>query len=544
MSTPNKDILNDSNDEDQNIKVYENDDAYMFGDDNSNDNEITPNEELNENELQKSQNSNSEKDTELNIKNKQNLEDNTIRNQQNENKIEEKKTNNEIKKNNITPNKNINNNLNEENYENENEENENEENENSNEQNEEVESDGIPLITLNYISICQCCKNPFNSTINIPYLFKCGHFFCKKCIEEQFTDEEGIKCPNDGLIAYSIKELKLLNNLITDKYVESNTQREGLLNNNMCEIHHGQKLTHYIEDTKELICVYCAFSRFKKNPKCEIKEIKEKFVDINNDIDNVIEDNQHNVEMIQGALKNIKKNKENEEKRVNTFFEQIMNFLKNKKLEIMNQIDSLFTENARKLSQKLEIFSGKIEQSENLKNAIDEYNTNPNINFLEILDNYNKLIKESTDSNKLNIQLQEYRFNHDDESKMLKYINNFGDLKVVTKIFSFNGGKDNEIQFTNYTSSNNNKVNMSQTNEMLNNSDFNNISNVGMNNTFDYKGNISQNGREKGRLFTNNILPKNISNNKYSYSKPMTPGDYRTDYMGNDYKSFKNFNFK
>ena len=213
MSTPNKDILNDSNDEDQNIKVYENDDAYMFGDDNSNDNEITPNEELNENELQKSQNSNSEKDTELNIKNKQNLEDNTIRNQQNENNKEEKKINNQIKKNNITPNNNIKNNLNEENYENENEENENEENENSQEQNEEGESDGIPLITLNYISICQCCKNPFNSTINIPYLFKCGHFFCKKCIEEQFTDEEGIKCPNDGLILL----INMLNQILKEK---------------------------------------------------------------------------------------------------------------------------------------------------------------------------------------------------------------------------------------------------------------------------------------------------------------------------------------
>ena len=536
MSEQKNNFINNSNEDEKNIKVYENDEAYMFGDNNSNENSNQNEDEvINENDLKENNKIIKKNDNNLNqIKEKITPE----------NIKEEKKTNNEIKKNNITPNKNINNNLNEENYENENEENENEENENSNEQNEEVESDGIPLITLNYISICQCCKNPFNSTINIPYLFKCGHFFCKKCIEEQFTDEEGIKCPNDGLIAYSIKELKLLNNLITDKYVESNTQREGLLNNNMCEIHHGQKLTHYIEDTKELICVYCAFSRFKKNPKCEIKEIKEKFVDINNDIDNVIEDNQHNVEMIQGALKNIKKNKEIEDKRVNSFFEQIMNYLKNKKMEIMNQIDSLFTENARKLSQKLEIFSGKIEQSENLKNAIDEYNTNPNINFLEILDNYNKLIKESTDSNKLNIQLQEYRFNHDDESKMLKYINNFGDLKVVTKIFSFNGGKDNEIQFTNYTSSNNNKVNMSQTNEILNNSDFNNISNVGMNNTFDYKGNISQNGREKGRLFTNNILPKNISNNKYSYSKPMTPGDYRTDYMGNDYKSFKNFNFK
>ena len=543
MSNPNKDLLNDSNEEDQNIKVYENDDAYMFGDDNSNDNEITPNEEINENELHKSQNSNSGKDTELNIKNQKNIEDDTIRNQQNKNIIEE--TNKQIKKNNITPNNNINNNLNEDNYENE--ENENEDNENSQEQNEEGESDGIPLITLNYISICQCCKNPFNSTINIPYLFKCGHFFCKKCIEEQFTDEEGIKCPNDGLVAYSIKELKLLNNLITDKYVESNTQREGFLNNgNLCEIHKGQKLTHYIEDTKELICVYCAFSRFKKNPKSEIKEIKEKFVDINNDVDIVIEDNQHNVEMIQGALKNIKKNKETEEKRVNNFFDQIMNFLKNKKYEIMSQIDSLFTENARKLSQKLEIFSGKIEQSENLKNAIEEYNQNSNITFLEILDNYNKLAKDPNDTNKLNIQLQEYRFNHDDESKMLKYINNFGDLKVVPKLFSFNGGKENEIQFTNFTSSNNNnnKINLSQTNEMLNNSDFNNMSNVGINNTFDFKGNISQNGREKGRLFSNTQLPKNISNNKYSYSKPMTPGDYRTDYMGNDFKSFKNFNFK
>jgi hypothetical protein len=545
MSNPNKDLLNDSNEEDQNIKVYENDDAYMFGDDNSNDNEITPNEEINENELHKSQNSNSEKDTELNIKNQKNIEDDTIRNQQNKNIIEE--TNKQIKKNNITPNNNINNNLNEDNYENEENENENEENENSQEQNEEGESDGIPLITLNYISICQCCKNPFNSTINIPYLFKCGHFFCKKCIEEQFTDEEGIKCPNDGLVAYSIKELKLLNNLITDKYVESNTQREGFLNNsNLCEIHKGQKLTHYIEDTKELICVYCAFSRFKKNPKSEIKEIKEKFVDINNDIDIVIEDNQHNVEMIQGALKNIKKNKETEEKRVNNFFDQIMNFLKNKKYEIMSQIDSLFTENARKLSQKLEIFSGKIEQSENLKNAIEEYNQNSNITFLEILDNYNKLAKDPNDTNKLNIQLQEYRFNHDDESKMIKYINNFGDLKVVPKLFSFNGGKENEIQFTNFTSSNNNnnKINLSQTNEILNNSDFNNMSNVGINNTFDFKGNISQNGREKGRLFSNTQLPKNISNNKYSYSKPMTPGDYRTDYMGNDFKSFKNFNFK
>ena len=518
MTEKNNNYLNDSNEEDKNIKVYENDEAYMFGDNNSNDN-LTPNEEiLNENDL--NQNNQINENNELNpIQEKispESNQDNTIRNQQtNNNNNNNNNINNNINNNNNNNNINNNNDNNiENNYEGEEEEDE--------QGNEEGEHDGIPLITLNYISICQCCKNQFNSTINIPYLFKCGHFFCKKCIEEQFTDEEGIKCPNDGLVAYSIKELKLLNNLITDKYVESNTQREGFLNNsNLCEIHKGQKLTHYIEDTKELICVYCAFSRFKKNPKSEIKEIKEKFVDINNDIDIVIEDNQHNVEMIQGALKNIKKNKETEEKRINNFFEQIINFLKNKKMEIMNQIDSLFTENARKLSQKLEIFSNKIEQSENLKNIIDEYSNNANINFLEILDIYNKITRDSNDPNKINIQLQEYRFNHDDESKMIKYINNFGDLKVVSKLFSFNGGKEQDLVFTN----NNNKLNnnISQQNELLSNSDFNNISNL---NNFD-------NGREKGRL--NNQISKN------KIYKPLNHNDYMNQNI--DYKSFKNFTF-
>ena len=75
-----------------------------------------------------------------------------------------------------------------------------------------------------------------------------------------------------------------------------------------CDVHKGQKLTHYIEDTKELICVYGAFARFKKNPKTEIKEIKDKCNEINAELSSIIEDNQHNVEMIQNALKDIKKN--------------------------------------------------------------------------------------------------------------------------------------------------------------------------------------------------------------------------------------------
>ena len=74
-------------------------------------------------------------------------------------------------------------------------------NKNDNEEENESNDSSVPLVTLNFLSICQCCKNPFNSIENIPFLFKCGHFFCKKCILEQFSDDEGIKCPNDGLVA-------------------------------------------------------------------------------------------------------------------------------------------------------------------------------------------------------------------------------------------------------------------------------------------------------------------------------------------------------
>ena len=251
------------------------------------------------------------------------------------------------------------------------------------------EEENIPLVTLKFISICQYCKNSFNSTIHLPYLLKCGHFFCLKCIKEHFTDEEGIKCPNDGLVALSIKELKILNNLITDKNVPS--QRGGedndeningidnnrkINDNNCCTIHKGQKLTHIITETKQLVCVYCAFDLVRKNPKCEVKEIKEKFDEFVAEAEKVINLNQNNIKVIQNSLKDIKKNKENEEKNINMYFDNISKYLNNKKNEYLSQIDSIFTDNAQKLSKKLDIFSQQIEQGESLKGLIDNYEQN------------------------------------------------------------------------------------------------------------------------------------------------------------------------
>lgn len=314
---------------DENFQVYDNDDAYLFGDllennyngfsqdkNNTNDNlninnntnkssnkEILNNfdsniinEQPNEKENIYNKNMNNVNNKNINIQNitfnkKYSLNDigSDIDNENNSFKNSQKmKENNEI----IQTNKISNNNI-------------EIENEDSNESN-------IPLVTLNFLSICQCCKEPFNSKDCIPYLFRCGHFFCKKCIMENFIDEQGIKCPNDGLVAKSISELKILNNFITDKNM---TQRTSNAVEMYCDYHKGQRLTHYVEETKELICIYCAFEKFKQNPNWKIKEINDKFKEIEHEIDIIMDESQHNITLIKNILVEIKKNKEIEEKK-------------------------------------------------------------------------------------------------------------------------------------------------------------------------------------------------------------------------------------
>lgn len=74
------------------------------------------------------------------------------------------------------------------------------------------------ILTITSISICQNCKESFNTKINMPYLFKCGHFFCKNCIVTKFVDNNKmIKCPEDETKVNSLQELKLLNNLIANE---------------------------------------------------------------------------------------------------------------------------------------------------------------------------------------------------------------------------------------------------------------------------------------------------------------------------------------
>ena len=565
--------------DDGSVNIYD-DNAYMFGDEPSGNNSEEHNElkDINQNnyintteedneginnsenkesckkyiekELQNNNSKNNDQEISKDLIQNEKMNVNINNLPKEENKIQQKITieqnntdENEIKESEINKMENMN-----QNYEyEENEVGEEEENMENGEMEEEIEGEGegevegeeenIPLVTLKFISICQYCKNSFKSTIHIPYLLKCGHFFCEKCIKEHFTDEEGIKCPNDGLVALSIKELKILNNLITDRNIptqrdqkendiEENENINGINNNlklnenNYCKIHKGQKLTHIITENKQLICIYCAFDLVRKNPNCEIKEIKEKFDELENEAEKLINLNQNNIKIIQDSLNDIKKNKEIEEKNINIYFENISKYLNNKKNEYLSQIDSIFTDNAKKLSQKLEIFSEQIEQGELLKVLINNYEqTN---NFDEILETYFKLKTYKTNEQENHINLQEYKFSHDDETKIMKYINNFGDIKTVNKCVLFQNWKKDLFNLKN--SRNQTSTNIEPKKNYFNFNSSPAITNLTNNNknSFRLSNNLMDNQELQSEIKFNNINNasenRKISNSNYNFN--------------------------
>jgi len=572
--------------EEGSINVFD-DNAYMFGDDPSGNNleeqnEINDDNQIEQKELENNnkeifENNENENDEINNMESKDSLRkyleqqmkydqiqsnDNKINNNENslpnklsqneENiskKIQNSKGENDIKtkKENPPPDTHmdgeiLNPNQNEQNEEFEGEEQENyagEEEEVENGELEDIEGEAegenedneenIPLVTLKFI-----------------YLLKCGHFFCLKCIKENFTDEEGIKCPNDGLVALSVKELKLLNNLITDKSISSQRDIKDIQDNlnsininngietkekidikNTCKIHKGYKLTHIITETKQLVCVFCAFDIVRKDPKCEVKEIKEKFDELILDAEKVINLNHNNIKIIQDSLKDIKKNKETEEKNINSYFDHIFKYLNTKKGEYLSQVDSFFTDNTKKLKQKLEIFSEQIEQAESLKALIDNYDTNNN--FDEIMETYIKLdTLKKTEKDNCQINLQEYKFSHDDETKIMKYINNFGDIKTINKnIYFQNGQKD---IFNLKVSSNVAPIVEEQKKNFFN---FNTNPALITNST---------NNKNSARL-TNNSLENQEMENEMNYNNNSNISNHTNNKKHNNFNNNYNFNF-
>ena len=341
------------------------------------------------------------------------------------------------------------------------------------EESQETEEE-LPLITLNFISVCQCCKNKFDKRNHIPYLLKCGHFFCLNCINQYFTDKTGIVCPSDGPVAKSINDLKLLKYLIFNSksktkkdskniiqipknndyekidyynYMKRNLQNyDSDINNNIntrnnkCHIHKNQKLTHIICDTNEIICVHCAFEMLKLNPTLQIKELKEKYNELSDFIDNIMNSSQKNIDLIQNTIDLIKKNKENEMKKVKLFYNSLIKFLEKEKKTKMQKIESISKDNLNNLEQKLLIFNEIIEQGEEFQNNLDKDDININQNYSSVINNYNNILKlnQSNNSDHSNNKLKYIKFINKNSSQVKEYINKIANINVVNRIIKYN----------------------------------------------------------------------------------------------------------
>ena len=132
-------------------------------------------------------------------------------------------------------------------------------------------------------------------------------------------------------------------------------------------------------------------------------------------------------------------NKTNEDQKINSFFEEILKFIEEKKNEIIQSLNLLNSHNTEKISEKLDFFSSKIQEAEELKSKFISLINGEDLDKInEMLDLFNKYNKDICDIQKFSMNLTEYKFLHDDENKLFKYFNNFSEIKT----------KQNHVKFS------------------------------------------------------------------------------------------------
>ena len=252
-------------------------------------------------------------------------------------------------------------------------------------------------------------------------------------------------------------------------------------NQNFCNIHPEQKITHFVNDTKELICIHCAFNKLKNNPTIQIKEINEKCKEYLNDLDIIIDNNQKYSQIIQNSLNDINENKENEEKKIIEIYEQLINLLVTNRNNFLIKIEEIYQENTGNMNKKLENFAEIIDIAEKLKEDFEAIAEQAPYEFNHLTQAFNKFIRDMNDKSKSDLDIIQYNFSHDELNKVLKYLNNFSDVKTRKKCYRFDFLKNNGSQ--NYSIK---EVNINQNNSIMSdnfnrNINDNNVFNNGIN---------------------------------------------------------------
>ena len=411
----------------------------------------------------------------------------------------------------------VNNNINDENEDDnlnykedydDNNEQENENISNTNNENEEIDNN-VKIKDFNEIQFKYSDKQPSSQKNS-----KKNYFNNKKSHKKEHS-KSNTSNPN-----INISNLNNNNQNENDQDNNGNIEdspEQDEYNQNFCNIHPEQRITHFVEDTKELICIHCAFNKLKNNPTIQIKEISEKCKEYLNDLDNIIDNNQKYSQIIQNSLNDINENKENEEKKIIEIYEQLLNLLVTNRNNFLIKIEEIYQENTGNMNKKLENFAEIIDIAEKLKEDFEAIADQAPYEFNHLTQAFNKFIRDMNDKSKSDLDIIQYNFSHDELNKVLKYLNNFSDVKTRKKCYRFdflknNGSQNYSIREIN-TNQNNNNYNENLVNSNIND---NNVFNNGINKY--YKASkelkyISFNNTNNNYMPSNKMSNNNIQNN-------------------------------
>ena len=180
-------------------------------------------------------------------------------------------------------------------------------------------------------------------------------------------------------------------------------------------------------------------------------------------------------------------------------YDELINLLVTNRNNHLMKIEEIYHQNKTIMNKKLEQFEEIINISEKLKEDFYTLHDKAPNEFNFLAQAFNQFLRESNDKNNSEIHIMQYNFSHDELNKIIKYINNFADIKSKKKVFKFDYRKteqENEIEFNNFI-------------------DLKNLSKESKNNYLKKYFKVSRRMNEEN---SKNIFNEYYINNKYSSS--------------------------
>jgi hypothetical protein len=304
----------------------------------------------------------------------------------------------------------------------------------------------------------------------------------------------------------------------------------------MCHMHPNQKLSHYIEDTKEVICVYCAFNKFKNNPRYIVKEIHEKCGEMKDDLEKAFMENQTLVDTLQDTIKEVQENKNREEQRIFNFFEDMIKFLDEKRNEMLDGLSAMYVTNCEKLQEKVDYFSVKMEEGETLKNDIISVGESSSYKLPDVLQVFNHYMMEVNDPSRLHLEIMTYKFAHEEHNKSYNFLSKFADLKTSNKTIKLGCGGSKLTSSQSSTIQNHHQQSSSYT--PLDFKCLNLGKNIMMNLSKNNDHNMRMNHNYPELLDTSEVLENSeriAFNQKYSFGNELSNLKLKSEMMSSNY---------